>query len=154
MDIQNREVDSAYFIPKLRLWFNENLLYPFIGGDTLWRGLYPEKNLISSISLILPYTSPHFIKGVTNKAVYDFSLASIMNSMEILEVIEKEYQDFNERKLTLSLLSDVFLFPRYPDPGENMSYDLSINPSSYLKNDLELLKKLEHSIITGDRRRE
>lgn len=154
MDIQNREVDSAYFIPKLRLWFNENLLYPFIGGDTLWRGLYPEKNLISSINLILPYTSPHFIKGVTNRAVYDFSLVSIMNSMEILEVIEKEYQDFNERKLTLSLLSDVFLFPRYPDPGENMSYDLSINPSSYLKNDLELLKKLEHSIITGDRRRE
>ena len=154
MDIQNREVDSAYFIPKLRLWFNENLLYPFIGGDTLWRGVYPEKNLLSSVNLILPYTSPHFIKGVTNRSVYELSEVSIINAMDILQVIEEEYQKFNERKLTLSLLSDVFLFPRYPDPGENMSYDLSINPSSYLKNDLELLRKLEHSIITGDERRE
>lgn len=153
MEIQNREVDSAYFIPKLRLWFNENLLYPFIGGDTLWRGVYPEKNLLSSINLILPYTSPHFITGVTNQSVYDLSEVSILNAIDILEVLEHEYQRVNERRLTLSLLSDVFLFPRCPDPGENMFYDLSLNPSSYLKNDLELLRRLEHSIITGDIRR-
>ncbi len=153
MEIQNREVDSAYFIPKLRLWFNENLLYPFIGGDTLWRGIYPEKNLLSSINLILPYTSPHFITGVTNQSVYDLSEVSILNAMDILEVLEQEYQKINERTLTLSQLSDVFLFPRCPDPGENMFYDLSLNPSSYLRNDLELLRRLEHSIITGDKRR-
>jgi len=154
MDIQNREVDCAYFVPKLRLWFSENLLYPFIGGDTLWRGVYPEKNLISSINLILPYTSPHFIKGVTNRSVYQLSEVSIINTMDILEVLEQEYQKINERKLTLSHLSDVFISPRYPDLGENILYDLSINPSSYLKNDLELLRKLEHSIITGDERRQ
>ena len=44
MDMQNREVDSVYFIPRLKIWFNENSLYPFIGGDALWRGLYPERN--------------------------------------------------------------------------------------------------------------
>lgn len=153
MDIQNREVDCAYFIPKLRLWFNENLLYPFIGGDTLWRGLSPERNLISSVNLILPYTSPYFIKGVTNRSVYHLSQVSILNAMEILKVLEDEYQKINERKLTLSLLGDVFISPRYPDVGENISYDLSVNPSSYLENSLETLKKLEHSIITGDMQR-
>jgi len=153
MDIQNREVDCAYFVPKLRLWFNENLLYPFIGGDTLWRGVYPQKNLLSSVNLILPYTSPHFIKGVTNRSIYQLSEVCITNTIDILEVLEQEYQKINERKLTLSHLSDVFISPRYPDVGENILYDLSINPSSHLKNDLELLRKLEHSIITGDERR-
>lgn len=152
-DIHNLKVDCAYFIPKLRLWFNENLLYPFIGGDTLWRGVYPERNLISSINLILPYTSPYFIKGVTNRSIYNLSETSILNAMEILEVLEEEYQRINERKLTLSLLGDVFISPRYPDAGENILYDLSVNPSSYLKNDLEILRRLEHSVITGDQRR-
>jgi nicotinic acid mononucleotide adenylyltransferase len=153
MDIQKRKVDCAYFVPKLKLWFNENQLYPFIGGDTLWRGVYPKKNILASINLILPYTSPHFIKGVTNRSIYNLSEVCIINAMEILEVLEDEYQRINERKLTLSLLSDVLIFPRYPDEGANMSYDFSINPSSYIRNDLELLRKLEHSIITGDERR-
>lgn len=153
MDIKNREVDCAYFIPKLRLWFNENSLYPFIGGDTLWRGVSPSKNLISSINLILPYTSPHFIKGVTNRSVFRLSEVCILNTMEILQVLEEEYQKMNERKLTLGLLGDVFISPRYPDAGENILYDLSVNPSNYLENNLETLRKLEHSIITGDLQR-
>lgn len=61
MDIQNREVDSVYFIPKLKIWFNENALYPFIGGDALWRDVYPKRNLLPSINLIMPYTSASFI---------------------------------------------------------------------------------------------
>jgi len=154
MEIQNREVDSAYFIPKLRLWFNEHLLYPFIGGDTLWRGVNPQQNLLSSINLILPYTSPYFIKGVSSMAIYHLSEVAIENAIEILEVLEMEYQRANERKLTLSFMGEVFMYPRCPDHGENMLYDLNINPSSYLRNDLELLRRMEHSVITGDIRRE
>ncbi|SCY51448.1 cytidyltransferase [Alkaliphilus peptidifermentans] len=149
MEIQNRKVDCAYFIPKLRLWFNENLLYPFIGGDTLWRGVYPEKSLLSSINLIFPYTSPAFIHGVTNEAIYDLSEISILNAIKILEALEIEYQRVNERKLTLSLLGEVILYPRCPDQGKNMHYDLNLNPSSYLKNDLELLRRLKSSIISS-----
>ena len=154
MEIQNLQVDCAYFIPKLRLWFNEHLLYPFIGGDTLWRGINPQQNLLSSINLILPYTSPHFIKGVSSKAIYQLSETAIENAIEILEVLEMEYQKANERKLTLSFMGEVFMYPRCPDHGENMLYDLNMNPSSYLKNDLELLKRMEHSVITGDVRRD
>ncbi|MDF2593162.1 MAG: cytidyltransferase, partial [Clostridia bacterium] len=38
MDIQEREVESAYFIPKLKAYYTENNFYPYIGGDALWRG--------------------------------------------------------------------------------------------------------------------
>ncbi len=43
MENENRKVESAYFIPRLKVWFNESHLYPFIGGDSLWRGKYHLK---------------------------------------------------------------------------------------------------------------
>ncbi|SHJ97191.1 nicotinate-nicotinamide nucleotide adenylyltransferase [Paramaledivibacter caminithermalis] len=146
MDIQDREVDFAYFIPKLKVWFNESAMYPFIGGDTLWRGVYPKRNLVPSINLILPYTSPTFIKETSNEAIYNLSRVSIENSIEILTVLEAEYQKINERSLTLAHLGEVFISPRCPDHGENMNYDLKLNPSHYLKNDLTLLDRLKYTI--------
>lgn len=149
MEIQNQAVDSAYFIPKLRLWFNEALMYPFIGGDFLWRGAYPTSNLMPSINQIMPYTSPSFIKGVTNRQLYNMSETCIENSINILHVLEKEYQKLYERKLTLSLLGEVFIYPRYPDNGPHMEYDFSVAPSEHLKKDLELLQRLELMVITS-----
>jgi nicotinic acid mononucleotide adenylyltransferase len=149
MEIQNRAVDSAYFIPKLRLWFNEALLYPYIGGDSLWRGEYPKSNLLPSINLILPYTSPAFIKGVTNRQLYNMSEVSILNAIDILTVLEKEYQKLYERKLTLALLGEVFIYPRYPDNGPHMEYDFNVSASEHLKKDMELLKRLELMVITS-----
>jgi nicotinic acid mononucleotide adenylyltransferase len=149
MEIQNRAVDSAYFIPKLRLWFNEALMYPYIGGDSMWRGEYPKSNLLPSINLILPYTSPSFIKQVTNRQLYSMSETAILNAIDILTVLEKEYQKLYERKLTLSLLGEVFIYPRYPDNGPYMEYDFNVSPSDHLIKDLELLKRLELMVITS-----
>jgi len=144
MDSQNRDVDCAYYIPKLRLWFNENAMYPFIGGDALWRGHYPKRNLLPSINYILPYVAPAFIRGTSKEAIYNLSQIAIENSLEILTILEKEYQDMYERKLTLYSMGHVFTTPRCPDQGEDMEYDLNLSPSHYLKNDLELLKRLKN----------
>jgi len=144
MDSQNRDVDCAYYIPKLRLWFNENAMYPFIGGDALWRGHYPKRNLLPSVNYILPYAAPSFIKGTSKEAIYNLSQISIENSLEILSVLEKEYQDMYERKLTLYSMGHVFVSPRCPDQGEDMEYDLNLSPSHYLRNDLELLRRLKN----------
>lgn len=146
MDMQNVEVDSAYFIPKLKAWFNESLQYPFIGGDTLWRGVPPEKYLIPSINLILPYTSPTFLKNTSKSSIYEFSKVSIENSYEILKALEKEYEAVHERSLTLASLGDVFILPRYPDRGSDITYDYNLNPSHYLENDMEQLGRMEEII--------
>lgn len=146
MEIQEREVDSAYFIPNLRLWFNENLLYPFIGGDTVWRNEEPNLNLIPSINLILPYVSPHFIKDTSNDTVYDLSMTCLQNAKDILKSLETEYQVIYEKNLTLKRLSEVMLSPRYPDMGKNIEYDLNKKPSSYIQNDIERLIRLERTI--------
>ncbi|SHH01002.1 nicotinate-nicotinamide nucleotide adenylyltransferase [Tepidibacter thalassicus] len=147
MDIQNRDVDSVYFIPNLRLWFNENAMYPFIGGDTLWRGICPNRNLIPSINLIFPYTSLSFVKDSSKQSLYNLSKVCIENSINILETLEHEYEKINQRKLTLNHIGEVFKSPRYVDRGKNMSYDLNLNPSHYLKNDLELLNRMKDIII-------
>ncbi len=146
MDIQGREVDGAYFIPNLRIWFNENALYPFMGGDTLWRGVYPERNLVPSVNLIFPYTSPSFLLGSSKKSVYHLSKVCIENAIYILETLEKAYEEVHQRNLTLNYLGEVFISPRCPDRGKNMYYDLNLNPSHYLRNDLELLYRMENLI--------
>lgn len=146
MDIQDRDVDSAYFIPNLKVWFNENSLYPFIGGDTVWRGFYPERNLLPSVNFVLPYASPTFIKETSNEAIYQLSETCIKNSIDILGTIEKEYRETHERNLTLKHLGEAFISPRCPDHGKSIDYDLNLKASEYLKNDLEHLKRIE-SII-------
>lgn len=143
MEIQGNDVDCAYFIPRLREWYNENNFYPFIGGDALWRGIYPKRNLLPSINLILPYTSPSFLNETSKKSIYMLSHTAIENAIEILSTLEDEFQGINERSLTLSSMGQVFTTPRCPDHGKNMDYDLSLSPSFYLKNDLELLNRLE-----------
>lgn len=136
-------VDSAYFIPRLKVWFNESLMYPFLGGDTLWRGRIPTRNIIPSINQILPYTSPNYISGSSMKSTYDLSEVCIENAIEILRVLEEEYQALHENSLTLSHLGEVLVSPRIPDRGEKISYDMSQKASDYLKNDLEQLRRLK-----------
>ncbi len=146
MDLQKRDVDSAYFVPNLRVWFSESFMYPFIEGHVLWRESYTQRNLVPSINLILPYTSPSFIKGTTNEAIYNLSKVCFENAIDILTVLENEYLRLNERNLTLAHLGDILLSPKSPDHGENLSYDFNIGPVQYLKNDLQRLERLKHSI--------
>jgi len=139
--ILNRDVDCAHFIPNLRLWFNESELYPFVGGDALMRRIRTQGNLVRSISRTLPYTFPSFIKNVSAKTIYNFSEVCIENALIILEALENEYQVIQQRKLTLDHLGEVIIYPRYPDQGEDMDYNLNLSPSHYLKNSLELLRR-------------
>jgi len=144
MDMRHRDVDNVYFIPRLKVWFNENTLYPFIGGDALWRGFYPKRNLLPSINLILPYTYPVFIKNASSKNIFELSRVCIENSIELLRILENEYHILYARNLTLASLGEVFTIPRCPDIGHNMNYDLNISPSHYLENDLQQLVRLNN----------
>lgn len=146
MDKQKRDVDSVYFIPKLKIWFNENTLYPFIGGDALWRGVYPKRNLLPSINLILPYTHPVFVRNVPLKSLYELSQICIENSIALLKALEIEFHILYTRNLTLASLGEVLTIPRCPDIGVNIQYDLNISPSHYLENDLELLNRLNKTL--------
>lgn len=146
MEIQGRDIDSAYFIPNLRIWFNENLMYPFLGGDGIWSEDENILNLIPSINLILPYVAPPFIKDTTNASVYNLSMVCLQNAKKILHTLESEYQNIYEKNLTVKRLAEVMVSPRLPYIGKNISYDLNIEPSSYMDVSIEKLIKLERII--------
>jgi len=146
MDIKNKDVDSAYFIPNLRNWFNENLMYPFLGGDHVMREDVHNLNLIQSINLILPYVAPHFIKDTDKSKIYDLSMICLKNTKLILETLEREYQKIYERNLTLNRLGEVIIAPRYPDKGKQIDYKYNMKPSTFLENDIEHLKRLKKII--------
>ena len=95
-----------------------------------------------SINLILPYTSPTFIKQGDPKAIYDYSMTCLENARDILKVLEQEYQATFEKKLTLKRLGEVITYPRRPDIGKGVSYDESLAPSVYVENDIERLIRL------------
>nr|WP_312577190.1 cytidyltransferase [Sedimentibacter sp.] len=146
MEIQGRNVDSAYFIPNLRIWFNENLMYPFLGGDGIWSEEDNNLNLIPSINLILPYVAPPFIKGATNLDIYNLSMTCLVNAKNILKVLEAEYQNMYEKNLTVKRLGEVMVSPRFPFIGKNISYDLNFEASGYMDVGIEKLIKLERII--------
>ncbi len=146
MKSRDYAVAGVYYIPKLKAWFTEKDLYPFMGGDGLWRGHFPKRNLINSMNLILPYTTPNFIMDSGQKKVYQLSLVALENALKLFNIIEEEFHRIYERKLTLTSLGQVFTIPRVPDQGDHLVYDLNQSPSSYLKSDLEKLKRLEKLI--------
>jgi len=148
MTIQDRMVESAYFVPNLRVWFLESTMYPFIGGDSVEReGLPMHSGLINSINLIMPYVSPTFLNGVPREKVYDFSMECLKNAREILVALEEEYQELFQKNLTLNRLGEAILSPKCPDVGACMAYDYNLASSVFVVNDIEKLIRLKSTVL-------
>jgi len=143
IEMQGRIVDSAYFIPNLRLWLRESMLYPFFGGNSALGDDKPKLNLIPSINQILPYASPSFMSGTSKEVIYDLSKLCLENAMNIASSLELEYKNIFDRNLVLRNLYKVLNTPRYPVKGNNISYDLNQGISSYIENDIKNLARIE-----------
>ncbi|QSX07047.1 hypothetical protein JYG23_06580 [Sedimentibacter sp. zth1] len=146
MDMQDRKVEYAYFIPNLRLWLKESMLYPFIGGYTVKCFESLENNLIPSINHILPYVTPSFMDGASKDVIYNLSMLCLQNTKNIFEKIEYEYEKVFEKNLVLRNVSEIIKSPRFPIKGYNMSYDLNKKVSSYIDNDIQNLIRIEKVI--------
>ncbi len=143
MTSKGYSVDTVYYFPRMKVWFNENTLYPFIGGDSLWRGTFPNRNLLPSVNLILPYTMPKFLGAYDKEGVYNLSLTCLTNSLEILKSIEAYYNKVFDRKLTLKNLGQVMTIPRIEDQGPGKIYDLTSSPSVFVESALESLMRIK-----------
>lgn len=136
-------LETAYYLPRIRVWFNEADLYPYLGGDSLKREGRPIKDVLYSANLMLPFSYPKYIKGVKKSAIYDLSLVCLENAKTILHEIEKKYLELYKRNLTISDLREVMITPRVPDAGDYIRYDRNQKPSLFLENAIEQLKKME-----------
>ena len=146
MGRQNRKVEYVHFIPNLKIWFNESDLYPFIGGHTVDRKMNKNISILKSNNFVLPYNYPKFIKNSPHDAVYSLSKVAIENALDILSTLESSYQKVYNKALSISQLRDVFTAPRIPDRGKSIDYDMTMKPSSYLKNDLIQLNKITRDV--------
>ena len=138
---QNHQVDCEYFIPNLHYWFTESGLYPFLGGDSVGRG--KEGRLLPSINMILPYYYPKYMYDAPPAAIRELSRTALENAVEILEALERQHQAAFNEPLILRRLSEAMESPRVPDKGHRMQYDLSVPPSVYVREDLNLLLRTE-----------
>ncbi|MDO4571758.1 MAG: hypothetical protein Q4C13_00190, partial [Clostridia bacterium] len=145
MDRQGREVEAAYRVPNLRLWFTESLLYPFLGGDGVRRETQAG-GALPSINLILPYKAPSYIHGCREGADWALSMTALENARAILRALERRHQALHRRALTLGRLGEALLEPRMPDRGRHVRYDRAVAASAYLDDDIDWMKRM-----TGDR---
>jgi len=143
MAVRNCPVESAYFLPRLKGWYVESTLYPFIGGDMVERNAETDANLIPSINFILPYVVPSYMRDVERDALYYFSLTCLQNVRDILKVLEEEYQTLFGRRLTLGRLGEAIISPRCPDRGNCGKYDKNIAASVYVEDDIQKLVRLQ-----------
>ncbi|MBQ9974480.1 MAG: cytidyltransferase-related domain protein [Oscillospiraceae bacterium] len=141
MQVRGRPVDCVYFVPRLRQWFVESTLYPFIGGNTVRRPTAPVPGLLPGINHILPYADPGFGEDCSQQAIFELSRCCLENARDLMLVLEAEYRSLYARNLTLSRLPEAVILPLCPDKGACMSYDPNLAPSVYLENDLELLMR-------------
>ena len=139
-------VDSVYYLPNLRMRFVESTLYPFIGGDTVRRPQLIAGRLLPGINRIFPYAAPDFTEDCADGSTYRLSLCCLENARDILLALESAYRSLYARNLTLGRLGEAVSLPLCPDKGGCMGYDLSRAPSSYVENDMEMLRRLEASV--------
>jgi nicotinic acid mononucleotide adenylyltransferase len=149
MELQELDVESAYFVPNLNVWFNESILYPFIGGDAVERMTDYKSNMIPSVNFILPYASPSYIKEAPVSAIYKLSETVLKNTYQIFRTLEREYQRFNDRALCITNLGEIFSAPRFPDRSDLLEYDSSLKVSEYIAYDQAHLKRIQ-SLFTQE----
>lgn len=144
MQLEQREVDCEYFIPNLRYWFTESLLYPFIGGDSILGG-DSIGGLLPSANLILPYFMPDFLRGVDEQSVLALSDTCLNNALSILLALEQCHQRSFGTQLTLGRMAEALIRPRAPYRGRHLQYDLSALPSGYVADDIETFRRLRRT---------
>ena len=143
MTMRNRKVESAYFLPTLKVWLNERDCYPFIGGDSIKNTGADAEIKRASVNLIMPYTTPEFIAHGDIEAIERYSRVCLENARNIWKTLEKEYQTTFERKLTLKRIGEVITYPRIPELGVGVELDENLAPSQFIENAIERLTRLK-----------
>lgn len=146
MEQMDCPVDSIYYMPNLRKRFVESTLYPFIGGDTILRDEPMGGGLHPAVNRIFPYAAPDMPEDCADGSVYQLSLTCLENARDILLTLETEYRALYARNLTLSHLGEAVILPLCPDKGSCMAYDVNRAASTYLDNDIEMLRRLQAHI--------
>lgn len=143
MEEKDIRAESAYFLPSLEVWLNERDCYPFIGGDSLDNAHnYSGYGRNPSINLVLPYVKPAFIGKGNSDADYLYSLTCLQNAASIMETLQDVYQETFEKRLTLKRLGEVITYPRIPDIDVGVKFDENMDPTRFIKNDIERLIRL------------
>ncbi|MBQ8563903.1 MAG: phosphohydrolase [Firmicutes bacterium] len=144
MTMKERDVESAYFLPNLKCWIDEIATYPYLGGDSIKdrEVAVASQEHIPSLNLILPFAIPTFLGGMEGSSIYDYSMACLENTRDILKTLEEEYQTEFERKLTIRRLGEVITTPKRPDLGSHVQYDENVAASAYVEKDIERLIRM------------
>ena len=67
-----------------------------------------------------------------------------------METLQDVYQETFEKRLTLKRLGEVITYPRIPDIDVGVKFDENMDPTRFIKNDIERLIRLRWGEGDGD----
>ena len=105
---------------------------------------------LPSANMILPYYYPTYLVDVGEEQIAALSLCALTNARDILSAMESRHQSSFGTPLTIRRLDEAFLEPRVPYRSNDLKYRSDALPSSYLKDDMDLFRRLRPGT---DRRR-
>ena len=139
-------MDAVYYLPRLREWFVESTLYPFIGGNTVRAvraaGARPAARHQPHPPLRLPLLPGRVQRGGGVRALPGLPGVRPGRDLHSGAGVPALYG----RNLTLSRLPEAIILPLCPDKGTCLAYDPTLAASVYLENDLEQLMRT-HSAL-------
>lgn len=83
---------------------------------------------------------------ILQQNIYKLSETCLINAIEIFKIIEKVYQEINEKNLIVKNLGEILVSPRRPDTYKSMNSISNLKPSSCLEADLGHLKRIENIV--------
>ncbi len=132
---------AGYYIPRMRAWYSESQLYPFIGGDSYFSGDDHPQDFLPSVNKILPYMY-YQTENARSRVITQFSDVCIGQALTLMETIETQYKLKNRRPLTIARLNEVFVTPRVPYYGRKIKINHFSVPSDMIKNDYIRLEQI------------
>lgn len=136
---QSLSTTGAYFLPAVNFCLSERDSYPFLGGDRILGE--DDAHGAQAIQHILPYTAGGD-DTMSREGFSRYSLVCLENTVDILHVLEQEFEIVFEKKLTLRRLGAVLTKPCRPMLGAGLTYDEERAPSTYAESALRLARRL------------
>ncbi len=114
MDANSIPSESVFHIPRLHSWYEEHMMYPFAGGDSIIDYMDLEEPLNRSMLYLLPFCPYEMQKNVSINNRIVFSQCALENAWALFKDIEEIYLDTKKKNLILQNVQEVLENPRIP----------------------------------------
>ncbi len=141
MDANNIASESVFYIPRLHSWYEEHMIYPFAGGDSIIDYMELQEPLNRSMLYILPFCPFEQQHNISVNDRIVFSQYALENAYNLFRDIEEIYLEYKKKNLILENIQEVLENPKIPVYNPLHTPNNQEMLSDLLLKDIDTLKR-------------